>query len=177
MSDLRRLSISGSAFQPNLRLSSTVRFFDLPSSQPPTCVGDQPSGLPSSQPSTCVSGQLSGPAFAPTRDLRRLPILGLAFRLTSSLRLRSVFQLNLPADFQLAPSFNLPVLPSNLTSDSHRPLNPFGAAFRPTCGLRRRSSFQPCLTDQRSDTGCRISGSASRPISDSRLRPTFPPGL
>lgn len=55
--------------------------------------------------------------------------------------------------------------------------DPFGAAFRPTCSLHRRSTFQPCLTDQTSDTGCCISGSASRSISDSRLRPTFPPGL
>ena len=101
---------------------------------------------PSHRPATCVACRSSG----------------LAFRLTSSLRLRSIFRLNLPADFQLAPSFNLPVPPSNLTSDSHRPLNPFGAAFQLTCGLRRRSTFQPCLTDQRSDTGYRISGSASR---------------
>jgi hypothetical protein len=43
--------------------------------------------------------------------------------------------------------------------------------------LRCRSTFKPCLTDQTSDTGCCISGSASRSISDSRLRPTFPPGL
>jgi hypothetical protein len=176
-SDLRRRSISGSAFQLNLRFSSTVRSFDLPSGQPPTCVGDQPSGLPSSQPSTCVSGQPSGPTFASTCDLRRLPILrpGLPtdLQLAPSINLPA----HPPADFQLAPSFNLPVPPSNLTSDSHRPLNPFGAAFQLTCGLHRRSTFQPCLTDQRSDTGCRISGSASRSISDSRLRPAFPPGL
>jgi len=43
--------------------------------------------------------------------------------------------------------------------------------------LRRRPTFQPCLTNQPSDSGCCISGSASRPVSDSRLRPTFPPGL
>jgi len=122
--DLRRRSFSGSAFQLNDRPLPTVRSFDLPSDRPPTCVGDQPSGLPSSQPSTCISGQPSGPTFASTYDLRRLPILRLAFRLTSSLRLPSVFQLNLPADFRLAPSFNLPVPPSNLTSDSYRPLIP-----------------------------------------------------
>jgi hypothetical protein len=92
-----------------------------PQISPPTCVGDQPSGLPSSQPSTCVSGQLSGPAFAPTCDLRRLPILQPAFRPISSLRLQPIFRTNLPADFQLAPWSNLPVPPSNLTSDSHRP--------------------------------------------------------
>jgi len=122
--DLRRRSFSGSAFQLNDRPLPTVRSFDLPSACPPTCVGDQPSGLPSSRPSTCVAGQLSGPTFASTCDLRRLPILWSAFRLVSGLRLQSVFRLNLPADFQLAPSFNLPVPPSNLTSDSHRPLIP-----------------------------------------------------
>jgi len=128
------------AFQSTLRLASaiflrlclpthyrplpTVRSFDLPSDQPPTCVGDQPSGPPFSQPSTRVSGQLSGPTFASTCDLRRLPIFRSAFRPISSLRLRVIFRLNLPADFRLAPSFNLPVPPSNLTSDSHRPLIP-----------------------------------------------------
>jgi hypothetical protein len=43
--------------------------------------------------------------------------------------------------------------------------------------LRCRSTFQPCLTNQTSDSGCRISGSASRRISDSRLRLAFPPCL
>jgi hypothetical protein len=123
-SDFRRRSLSSSAFQLHYQPLPTVRSFDLPSDQPPTCVGDQPSSLPSSQPLTCVSSQLSSPTFASTCGLRRLPILWPAFRLVSGLRLQSVFQLNLPADFQLAPSSNLPVPPSNLTSDSHRPLIP-----------------------------------------------------
>jgi len=175
-SDLRRRSISGSAFQ----LTADPR---------------RPS-----DPSTClpVTLQLAlatnlGPAFQPTFDLRLRPTfrpslctdLRLAppadprpaFQLTSSLRLRSVFRLNLPAYLQLAPSIRLPVPPSNLTSDSHRPADPFGAALQPTCSLRYRSTFRPCLTDQTYDSGCCISGSASRPISDLRLRPTFPLGL
>jgi len=108
-----------------------VRFFDLPSGQPPTRVGDLPSGPPSSRPSTRVSGQPSSPALAPTCDLRRLPILPAC----------------LPTRLQLAPSIRLPVPPSKLTSDSHRPLDPFGAAFQPTCSLRRLPTFQPCLTN------------------------------
>jgi len=45
--------------------------------------------------STRVSDQPSSSAFASTCDSRRLPILQPAFQLTSSLRLRSAFQLNL----------------------------------------------------------------------------------
>jgi len=73
-------------------------------------------------------------------DSRRRQILRLALRSTSNLRwlptipacLPTRLQLapslrlpaNLPAHLQLAPSINLPVPPSNLTSDSHRPLIP-----------------------------------------------------
>jgi len=104
------------------------------------------SGPPSGQPSTCVSSQPSSPAFASTRDLRRLPILEPAFRSISSLRLRSIFQLHLPADFQLAPSFNLPVPPSNLTSDSHRPLIP---SALPSANLRLALPINfPALPDE-----------------------------
>jgi hypothetical protein len=78
--------------------------------------------------------------------LRRLPILEPAFRSISSLRLRSIFQLNLPADFQLAPSFNLPVPPSNLTSDSHRPLIP---SALPSANLRLALPINfPALPDE-----------------------------
>jgi len=176
-SDLRRRPISGSAFQPKLPTLAdcqTLRLaFRLPSNlrwRPNLQPAFQPAFdlrlRPTFQPSLCTDLQLAlladpQPAFQPT----------------SSLRLRSVFQLNLPASLQLAPSICLPVPPSNPTSDSHRPADPFGAALQPTCSLRRRSTFRPCLTDQTYDSGCRISGSASRPISDSRLRPTFPPGL
>jgi len=186
-----------STFQPrlsiDLRLASVIHLRLCLPTQPPTLIDCQILRLAFKLTSNLRWRPTFRPAFQPTFDLRLRPTFRPslctdprlappadprpAFQLTSSLRLRSIFRLNLPADFQLAPSFNLPVPPSNLTSDSHRPLNPFGAAFRLTCGLRHGPTFQPCLTDQRSDTGCRISGSASRPISDSRLRPTFPPGL
>jgi len=85
-----------------------------------------------------------------------------------------------PVHLRPSPPINLPALPANPTSDSHRslypyggflaalrlapPVNhpaclriqpsaprllcPFGAAFRLTCDLRRRSTFQPCLWTQ-----------------------------
>jgi hypothetical protein len=63
-------------------------------------------------------------------------------------RLWSTLQLYSPLGFRLAPSAQLPALPLNPTSDSHRLLNSFGAAFRLTFGFRRRSAFRPGLRTQ-----------------------------
>jgi len=64
------------------------------------------------------------------------------------LRLRSIFQLSLPVHFRLAPSANVPALPSNLTSDSHRMLHPLSAALELIFDRRRRSTFRPCQRTQ-----------------------------
>jgi len=62
---------------------------------------------PSYRPATCAACRSSSHAFQPT----------------SSFRLQSVFQLDLPANlYDLRLLVNLPALPSNLTSDSHRSL-------------------------------------------------------
>jgi hypothetical protein len=97
-SDLRRLPLSGSAFQPQLpilhRLSDPsaslrVHLQLAPSTNRLT--------QPSRQPSTCVSSQFSGSAFVSTCDRRRLPNL----------------QPCPPIVFQLAPSVDLPAQPSS----------------------------------------------------------------
>jgi len=90
--DLRRRPISGSAFQPNLRLSSTVRSFEQVL-QSISSLRLRPIFEPSLpvNPSTCVSDRPSSSAFQSACDSRRLPIFGPAFQLTSSLRLRPIF--------------------------------------------------------------------------------------
>jgi hypothetical protein len=93
---LRRLPISGSAFQLNYQLSSTVKSFDLPSDQPPTCVGDQP----------------FWPAFRPTFDLRLQPTFQPSLRIDPRLAPPADPRACLPINLQLAPSINLPAQPS-----------------------------------------------------------------
>ena len=78
---------------------------------------------------TRVSDLPSGSAFQSTCDRRHLSIFRPAFRLTSGLRLRPVFRLSLPVHVRLSPSANVPALPPNLTSDSHRTLRSPGAAL------------------------------------------------
>jgi hypothetical protein len=106
-SDSRRRSISGSAFQLNLRPSSAVRSFGQPSDQSPACAFDQS----------------SGPAFRSTFDLR----LQSTFRLhlPTGLRLASPVDRPacLPTDLQLAPLISLPVQPSSQPLDSRPPVN------------------------------------------------------
>jgi len=119
LSDLSSLAfVSISSFRLRPILGS-------PSSRPSTRVSDQPSGSTSNQPATRAACRFSSPAFRPI----------------SSFRLRSIFQLNLPADLRLASPINSPVLPSNLTSDSHRLLHS-PAASEPPCDLRRRPILQ-----------------------------------
>jgi len=131
--------------------------FRLLSSQPPVCTVDQPSSL----------------AFQLTSDFHRrsifwrclptqLPtligcqILRSAFRSVSSLRLRPLFQLNLPVNLRLASPINLSVPPL------HRPAT--CAACRSS---DRLSDCSPaCAFDQSS---AKLSGRSF----DSRLRSTF----
>jgi len=121
---------------------AACRSSGLPSDQSPACAFDQSSGstfrltyltcvswltfrfrLPNL---TSESHRLLHPraAFEPIRDLRRVPILQLAFVPISGFRLRSTLRLYLPASLRLAPAANLSASPSDSTSDSHRLLNP-----------------------------------------------------
>jgi hypothetical protein len=101
-----------SIFQPNRcanhRLALLVYSPIEPLCQPSTCaVADSPIE-PLCQPSACASGRPSGCAFRPASDFRRVP----------------TFQLRLPDGLRLAPTANLPALPTNPTSNSHRLLCP-----------------------------------------------------
>jgi len=147
-SDSRRRSISGSAFQLNLRLSSSARLFGQPSNRCPACALNQSSG-PAFQP--IFDSRLRstfGSAFQSTCDRRHTPIFRPSFRLTSGSRLQSIFQLSFSVRVQLAPSANVPALPPNPTSDSHRLLCSPGAALWSIRDRRRRSTFRPCLRTQ-----------------------------
>jgi len=127
-SSLHRRSTFQPRFPIDLRLSSAIHLPALPSNSTSDShrLSDPSASLPirlqlapstdlpaqpSSQPSTRVSNQPFGSAFASTCDLRRLPILRPTFRLTSSLRLRSIFQPNFPVNLRLASPINLPVPP------------------------------------------------------------------
>jgi len=98
-SDLRRLPISGSAFQPQ---PPTLHRLSDPSANLPVHFQLAPSTFLPIQPSrwlsTCVSNQPSGSAFVPACDRRHLPNL----------------QPCPPIVFQLAPSVDLPAQPSGL---------------------------------------------------------------
>jgi hypothetical protein len=122
--DLRRLPISGSAFQLNLRLSSAARFF----------------GQPSNRSSACAFNRSSSPAFQPTFDSRLRP----TFRLRLPTNLRPSPHADLPAcpptNLQLAPSANLPAQLSR-----PRPAFAFcqrsGSAFKPNLRLSSAAAF------------------------------------
>jgi len=107
-----------------------------------------------------------------------MPIFRPTFRSTSSLRLRPIFQLSFPAHVRLAPSANVPALPSNLTSDSHRLLCSPGAALWFICDRRRLLTFRPCLRPQPPTLIVRCIPSAAFPLTFGlRLRSTFQPRL
>jgi hypothetical protein len=99
-----------------------------------------------------------------------------AFQLTSGLRFWLIFRLSFPVHVQLAPSANVPTLPSNLTSDSHRLLCSPGAAFWFICDRRRLSTFRPCLRTQHPTLIVRCIPSAAFLMTcDLRRRSTFQP--
>jgi len=122
--DSRRLPISGSAFQLNLRLSSVARFFGQPPDQSPAC----------------AFYQSFSPAFQPIFNLR----LRLTFRLRLPIDLRPSPPVDLPAclptHLQLALSANLPAQPSR-----SRPACAFGqrssSAFKPNLRLSSAAVF------------------------------------
>jgi len=122
--------------------------------------------------------------------LRRLPILRPAFRLTSSLRLRSIFRLTykpnlrlssaaafsscLRTDMRLAPPTDSPASPSC------QPLafasgQPSGCSFKLASDFRRLPTFQPPLSNPTSDSH-RLLDSMAATQTDLRLTPpTDPP--
>ena len=189
---------SGVAFQLNLRLSSASDP-TAPSNRSAACAADQSSGLPSDRSPACAFDRPSGPAFRTTCDLRR--------RSTLRLRLLTGPRLAPPADPSAMPSdeppacafdpssgstfqstsslrlrFDLPALPLNLTSDSHRSLHrrlrlvptsglrlrsTLGCAFGPASDRRRVPTFQLCLPD-----GLRLAPTANLPALPSKQLPT-----
>jgi len=122
--DLRRLPISGSAFQLNLRLSSAARFFGQLSNRSPAC----------------AFNRSFSPAFQPIFNLR----LRLTFRLRLPIDLRPSPLVDLPAclptRLRLAPLPNLPAQPSR-----SRPACAFcqrsSSAFKPNLRLSSAAVF------------------------------------
>jgi hypothetical protein len=123
-SDSRRLPISGSAFQLNLRLSSSARFPGQPSNRSPACAFNDLPAQPSGRSSTCVS-DLSFQLRLPI-DPRPSPPVDLPACL--------------PTHLQLAPSANLPAQPFR-----SRPARAFcqrsGSAFKPNLRLSSVAAF------------------------------------
>jgi len=119
---------SGSTFQPtsSLRLRSTFR--PCLRTQPPTLIG------------RCIRRL----RLVPTSGLRLRSTLGCAFGPASDRRRVPTFQLCLPDGLRLAPTANLPALP---TKQLPTPVNccALGAVVRSTVDLRHRSSARPCL--------------------------------
>jgi len=177
-SDLHRRS----TFQPRLpinhRLASAIFLRLCLPTQRPTLIDRQILRLAFRSPSNLRWRPTFRPAFQPAFDLRLRP----TFRLNLCTDLRLAPPADppacLPTRLRLAPSIRLPAQPSSRlpacafvqpSGSAFEPnfrlsssADPFGAAFRLICSLRRRPTFQPCLTNQTSDTGCCISGSASR---------------
>jgi len=121
-SDLRRLPISGSAFQLNIQPSIDCQILQQ--------IFQSISSLrlqPTFRSSLSIHLRLASPINLPAPPSYRPATVAAcrsfsnALRSTSSLRLQPIFQLSLPASlFDLRLLANLSALPSNLTSDSHR---------------------------------------------------------
>jgi len=153
----RRLTLRP-RFPIDLRLASAINLSAMPSNSTSNShrLSDPPAWFPIDlQLAPSTEPQLT---FRPTFDSRLRSTFqlshcidlatrvacrssGPAFRPISSLRLRSIFQLHLPADLRLASPINLPALPLNLTSDSHRLLRS-PVAFESICGSRRDQILQ-----------------------------------
>jgi len=183
------------AFRSTFRLASAIQSPALPSNSTSDShrLPDSSASLPIDlqlAPSTNLPAQLSNrfpacafnrssnSAFQSTCDRRHLSIFRPAFGLTSSLRLRPIFRLSFPVHVRLAPSANVPALPSNLTSDSHRMLCSPGAALWLIRDRRRLSTLRPCLRPQPPTLIVRcIPTAAFRLIFGLRRRSTFQPRL
>jgi hypothetical protein len=82
--------------------------------------------------------------LAPTSGLRLRSTLGCALGPASDRRRAPTFQLCLPDGLRLAPTANLPALPSKQLP-THANCCVLGAAVRSTYDLRHRSTVRPCL--------------------------------
>jgi len=118
------------------------------------------------------------PACLPTR-LRLAPSICLPACLPTRLRLAPSICLpaNLPARLQLAPSTNLPVPPSNLTSDSHRPLIPSALPSSQPAACATDQPSGPAWRTKRPTPAVASPALLPGPVSDLRLQLAFPPGL
>jgi len=129
---------------------------------------------PSNRPPAFAFRRSSGPAFKPNLRLSSVAAsVCSAFRPLSGLRLRSIFQLNLPTSLRLSPSIDLPaqplLQPSACTAGlylrsnrcaNHRLAPLAGPPIEPLCQPSACASGRP-------------SGCAFRPVSDFRRLPTF----
>ena len=151
-------SISGLRLRPTLRPSFPNDLRLAPPIDPRLRLLTGPRLAPPADPSAMPSDEPPACAFDPSS--------GSTFQSTSSLRLR----------------FNLPALPLNLTSDSHRSLHrrlrlvptsglrlrsTLGCAFGPASDRRRVPTFQLCLPD-----GLRLAPTANLPALPSKQLPT-----
>jgi len=122
-----------------------------------------PPALLSGQPSTCVADQSSSLAFG-----------------TQPLTFASccILQFCLPADRRLAPSANLPALPSNSTSGLRRPLHlQLCRPVNPRLASPINLSASPSNPAPDSHRSAASSNLAFQSTFDLRLQPTFQPCL
>jgi len=168
------MSIHRPCLPRNLQLAPSIPLPARPSSQPPACAFDQP----------------FGPAFKPNLRLSSVAVsVCSAFRSLSSLRLRSIFQSNLPTSLQLSPSIDLPVQPLRQPSAcafdlfSDRTVVPtIGLRFWLTLRLSRCANHPlalladpPAVLSSQPPTfaGCQPSSFAFQLTFDLRRLPTF----
>jgi len=144
-----------------LRLAPPADPSAMPSDEPPACAFDPSSSStfqPASsfrlrptfrsclrtQPPTLIGRCIRGLRLVPTGGLRLQSTFGCAFGPATDRRRVPTFQLRLPDGLRLAPTANLPALPSKQLP-THANRFALGAAVRSTVDLRHRSTVRPCL--------------------------------
>ena len=152
---------SGSALVTGLRLAPPADPSAMPSDEPPACAFDPSSSStfqPASsfrlrptfrsclrtQPPTLIGRCIRGLRLVSTSGLRLQSTFGCAFGSATDRRREPTFQLRLPDGLRLAPTANLPALPSKQLP-THANRFALGAAVRSTVDLRHRSTVRPCL--------------------------------
>jgi len=129
----------------NLRFSPAVASPTLPSNQPRTCVSDRSSSLTFKSGLRLSIGSLRSTRFVfqSAFDLRLQPTFRLSSRTQPPTQssIRRTLRFCLPIGLQLAPSAHLPALPSNSTSNLHRPSHPPASpSVRPSTRVSDRLS-------------------------------------
>ena len=138
----RSFDLEARALWPFVRLRLPSGFQLAPSADPPALPSNltsdshrllHPLASPSSQPSACASSQPSGCAFQPASGSRLPPTFQLCLRTCLQLAPLACSGLRLCADFQLAPSIDLPAHRSRLSP---------ACAFDPALRLRLSACLQ-----------------------------------